>query len=670
MLRFLALAIVLFLLFEPMFTSESTVVEEPVLGVLVDRSQSMSFADSLDGYLSASDALQALDTETRGRQRRVFVFDEQASPTDSLVAVTFEGRASNIARSLQELEEALDGESLGAIVLLSDGIHNAGANPVRVAERYGVPIIAVAHGDSTVRRDLRIVQLLTNELAYAGTEVPVRVRVRNDGFPEQAVEVALSAGGMDVDRTTVRIPEGSGEVVVDLRFQADTPGLARLQVDLTRLDGEATWRNNTESMAVQVLDQRKQVLLVAGAPSPDVSAWTQVLDSDPDVDLAVRVQSGPGTYFNGELPDTLNAFDLLILVGFPGTATDPADSRILGDAVRDGLPVLFALDHATDFRMLQRDWSDVLPTTPETIRSTWQQVAFAPTPLALSHAIFETGGTRDAGIWQRLPPLRTTETTWTTGPGVDILASTRIRSVVLDDPLFVAGRSGRARAAVLLAHGFWRWKNVPEDLVDEAAAWAEVRSNLLQWLYVADDERLVRVEPARMVFTEDEPVQLRGEVYDEALTPLDGARVTVRIQAPDGTELPVGMRPLGNGRYEGDFGILPAGTYAYTADAEFNGAQMGSDEGEFVVGDRSVEFRQTRADHTLMRQIAARSGGQFLTSDQTASLGSVLAQLPSWRPSERVETAQIRLWQRMPFLILVVLLLTVEWFFRKRFGLV
>ncbi|MEQ9104357.1 MAG: VWA domain-containing protein [Rhodothermales bacterium] len=669
-LRFLALALVLFLLFEPLFTSESSVVEEPVLGLLVDRSQSMTFADSLDGHLSASDALRALDADTQGRQRRVFVFDEQIAATDSLDAVSFEGRASNLADALQEMEDALDGEPLGAIVLLSDGIHNAGANPARVAERYRVPIIAVAHGDSTIRRDLRIVQLVTNELAYAGTEVPVRVRLRNDGFSEQTVEISLSTGGASVDRTSVRIPEGSGEVVVDLRFRADTPGLARLQVDITRLDGEATWRNNTESMAVQVLDQRKQVLLVASAPSPDVSAWTQVLDADPDVDLVVRVQSGPGRYFGGALPDTVNAFDLLILVGFPGTATDPVDSRTLVDAVQDGLPVLFALDHATDFRMLQRDWANILPAVPETIRSTWQQVAFAPTPLALSHAIFETGSTRDAGIWQRLPPLRTSATTWATRPGADLLASSRIRSVVLEDPLFVTGRTGRARAAVLLAHGFWRWKNVPEDLADEASAWSEVRSNLLQWLYTADDQRLVRVEPSRMVFSEDEPVQLRGEVYDETLAPLDDARVTVRLRAPDGTELPVGMRPLGNGRYEGDFGVLPAGSYTYSAEAEFNGALMGSDEGEFVVGDRSIEFRQTRADHTLMRQVAARSGGQFLTSDQTASIGSVLSELASWQLSERVQTAQIRLWQRIPFLILVVLLLTVEWFFRKRFGLV
>lgn len=669
-LRFLALSLVLFLLFEPLFTSESTIVEEPVLGVLVDRSESMTFTDSLDGHEPAADVLAALDEATRSSQRRVFVFDESALATDSLETVAFEGRSSNLSRALLDMEHAMDGAPLGAIVMLSDGIHNAGANPLRVAERYRVPIVAIAHGDSTVRRDLRIVQVLTNELAYAGTEVPVRVRLRNDGFADQTVEVALSSGGSNIDRSSVRIPASSGEVVVDLLYEANTPGLMRLQVDVTRLDGEATWRNNTESMAVQVLDQRKQVLVVAGAPSPDVSSWMQVLESDPDVDLVSRIQSGPGRYFGGALPDSLDAFDLLVLIGFPGSATDPADSRALVNAVQGGLPVLFALDHATDFRMLQRDWAEVLPASPATVRASWQQVTFAPSPLALSHAIFETGSTRDAGVWQRLPPLRASQTTWTTGPGADVLAGTQIRSVVLDDPLFVTGRTGRVRAAALLAHGFWRWKNVPEDLTDEAAAWSDVRSNLLQWLYVADDERLVRVEPARMIFSEDEPVQLRGEVYDEALAPLNDASVTVRIQAPDGTELPVGMRPLGNGRYDGDFGVLPAGAYTYTAEARFNGALMGSDRGEFVVGDRSVEFRQTRADHTLMRQIAARSGGRFLTSDETATLGSVLAELDSWQPSERVETAQIRLWQRIPFLILVVLLLTVEWFFRKRFGLV
>lgn len=669
-LRFLALSIVLFLLFEPLFSRQRTVVDDPVLGILIDDSESMTFADSVQGAVAMADVLGELDALTATEQRRVFAFNSGITSTDSMATLHFDGSSTDIAGALTALSAELDGATLGAVILLSDGIHNAGANPVRVAERYRVPIITVAHGDSTIQKDVRIVQVITNELAYSGTEVPVRVRVRNDGFTAQPVEILLSSGGQTVDRQTVTLPAMSGEVVVDLTFVPVVPGLARLQVDVSRLTGEATWRNNTETISIQVLDQKKQVLLVAGAPSPDVSAWTRLLDSDPDVELVSRVQSGPGRYFQGILPDSLDAFDLLILVGFPGTATDPTHSRRLADAASAGLPTLFVLDHATDFRMMQRDWQDILPAVPSTIRTSWTQVAFAPTPLSASHAIFETGLRRDAGVWQRLPPLRTSETGWSLQPGSQVLSESRVRNVTLDDPLFVTGRSGRVRTAALLANGFWRWQNVPEDLTDEAEAWSDVQSNLLQWLYVADDERLVRVVPAQPVFSDGEPVIMRGEVYDEALEPVNEASVTITVRSPDGTDLPVGMQPVGNGRYVADFGRLPGGVYSYSASASNNNAEIGSDRGEFVVGDRSVEFRNTRADYGLMRQLAALSGGASISSSRLDALPDILADLDSYRAVDRVENNQIRLWQRYPFLILVILLLTVEWFLRKRFGLV
>ncbi|NNF03027.1 MAG: hypothetical protein HKN17_01065, partial [Rhodothermales bacterium] len=194
--------------------------------------------------------------------------------------------------------------------------------------------------------------------------------------------------------------------------------------------------------------------------------------------------------------------------------------------------------------------------------------------------------------------------------------------------------------------------------------------NTIQWLYAAEDDRLVRVEPADRRVAEGDPVILRGEVYDESLTPVGDASLTVDLETPSGETLPFEMRPIGNGRYTVDLGSLPSGSYSYVARAERDGADLGEDAGSFSIGERSVEFRRTQADIRLMEQIATRTGGAVLASSDIGSVTAVLDTLSSFRPVSRVTTAQVRLWQRYPLLIAVLVLISVEWFFRKRAGMV
>lgn len=370
------------------------------------------------------------------------------------------------------------------------------------------------------------------------------------------------------------------------------------------------------------------------------------------------------------MPADLSEYDLLILIGFPGQANDPADSRRLSAAVGEGLPLLFVQDRGTDLRAVQREWTNNMPAGVRVIRSTFTNTAFAPTRESGDHAVFDIEDRRDATGWTRLPPLTANDSRWEAVPGATVLATRRIRGITLDDPLFVVSRRAGLRSAALLSYGFWRWSNVPDDLESDAARWDQLLQNTIQWLYAADDDRLVRVEPADRRVSEGDAVVLRGEVYDESLTPVGDASLTVELETPTGELLPFEMRPIGSGRYTVDLGSLPAGSYSYVARADRDGADLGNDSGTFSIGERSAEFRRTQADTRLMEQIATRTGGVVLPASDIESVSAVLDTLSSFRPFTRMVSAQIRLWQRYPLLIVVLLLISMEWFFRKRAGMV
>ncbi|HMB91492.1 MAG TPA: hypothetical protein VKP65_11635, partial [Rhodothermales bacterium] len=128
--------------------------------------------------------------------------------------------------------------------------------------------------------------------------------------------------------------------------------------------------------------------------------------------------------------------------------------------------------------------------------------------------------------------------------------------------------------------------------------------------------------------------------------------------------------PVGNGRYVLDVGTLPEGTYTYEATGERNGVTLGNDSGTFAVGSLTLEFKETRANAALLRQIAQRSGGLFFTADQLASLPSALQDGGSFSPVVFEATRETELWHLPVFIAIVILLLTTEWVLRKRSGMV
>jgi len=287
-LRGIALAIILFLLFEPLLQREQEVRLEPSVSVLVDASQSMLLADSLldDPSASIASKMEDIEQSLGGMDVDIVPFSDELIVQDSSsVDLDWSGSRTDMAAALAGIARSSEDENLAAVVLVSDGLYNEGSNPIHVAERFPVPILSVVHGDSTARQDVRIQQVITNELAYSGSEVPVQVRIRNESTPVGTATVSLMDGGEMLDQVSVPLPDSGRETTVDMSFEADEPGLRNLRVVLNRFPDEATYRNNEARFSVQVLDQKKSILVLSGSPSPDGAALVRLLSQDETSDV-------------------------------------------------------------------------------------------------------------------------------------------------------------------------------------------------------------------------------------------------------------------------------------------------------------------------------------------------------------------------------------------------
>ncbi len=689
-LRFGALFLILFLLFEPILRRVTERARPPVVAVLLDNSESLrvtgAASGEAEGDTSAADPRDAVEAALRraadanGAETRVFAFDQalRALPAEARAATDslgLTGARTDIAAALSAVREKLRDENLRGIVLISDGRYNSGRNPLYAAERSPVPIHTVVVGDTARQRDVQIRRVNANEIAYVGTETPVEVGVRTEGFGGERVEVALVEGGEVIGSAPVTLPEGAAEVTADLSYTPSEEGLRRLSARVTRLDGEATFRNNVQPFAVRVLESKRRVLLLGAAPSPDVAAVRQLLEQGPNAEVEARVARGGGDFYGGPLPDSLAAYDALVLAGFPGASVPAEAARRIALAIENGdAPAFFLLTPQTDLQALARFFSDALPAWPDEVRQGTLEATFAPTAEAARHPVFSLLGEAEGAApsaWRRLPPLQASQTRWQTSPDAQTLATAVVRGVDLDAPLLVVRRRAGARSAAFLGAGAWRWKNVPEGLEDAAALWPALFSNAVGWITAQEDDRPVRVEPTAETFGDGEPARLTGQVYDESLNPVEGASVEVVVTGPDGARYPQQMEALGSGRYGVEIDALPEGTYRYTAEAEKNGQTLGTDQGSFAVDALTLEYKETRADAALMRQIAARSGGTFQTARAEGGPPIRLASSEdALAPLVVEEEDETRLWHLWGFLAVIVALLAAEWFLRKRSGMV
>ncbi|MEF8815197.1 MAG: hypothetical protein V5A58_00245 [Salinibacter sp.] len=672
-LRFLALALICFLLFEPVLRQFQTAEQPPVLAVLVDDSQSMQVVAAADTASARRDAartsirpvVDALQDETMPGTARFFRVgaSSQALSGSIIDSLRFDGARTDLASGLQAAPEDLQDENLDGIVLVSDGQHNTGQSPLRVADRSPVPVHTVTVGDTTRQRDLRVQSVTTNERAYLDSSVPVRVVLSVSDGPGAPISVTLEQSGRTLDERQVRLPNGTGEVTADLTFEPEQAGLQQLTVRVPELSGEVTARNNAQSVSLRVLESKRQVLVLGAAPSPNMSALRRVFEQNADTDVTARTPTPEGTFLEGPLPDDLSAFDVVVLAGFPSAPVPNDVVERIATLIDDGTPALFFLDPQTDLAAWTEHFSEALPARPEATTNL-SEASFSVPERAREHPVFRIEEA-EVSLFERLPPVQAPASAWSPTPDAEVLGT----AAATDAPVLVVRRRAGQRTAAFLGTGVWRWTLLPSELDAAAPLWPGLASNLLRWVSTEGNDSPVRVRPTASTFGGTESVSFTGQVYDQSMQPVSDATVEMTVTDSTGTEYPYTMDPVGPGQYTLDIGTLPEGTYQYAATARRSETELGTDEGEFSVAPLRIEYQAPRADPVFMRQLANRSGGTAYTPETVDRLSGALSGQDSFSSEVVRQSSEAELWRTSLFLIAILVLLAGEWTLRKYLGL-
>jgi hypothetical protein len=671
LLRALGLFLLFLVLGEPLLSLVFHRTDKPVLAVMIDQSKSMTIRDKQGDRKEIVLGLmesQALRDVLPHADLMYGVFDVKTRMLESIArdSVAFKGEGTDIGGALRQLKASARERNLQGVLLMTDGNSTTGSSVLAEAEELGIPVSAVGIGDTTIPQDILLQRVVANTITYVGTKVPVNVTLKSSGFSNERVEVTLLDGGAVRDRKTITLEPGIREYEVPLSFNPDADGTKKITVEVSQLPGELSTQNNRSSLYVKVLKSKMRVALFAGAPNADVAAVRRALQEDENIEVKPFIERGNGQFYEG-IPTQQDFQDVecLVLVGYPGAASSASVLRMLADQCAGGKGLFFILSRTTDFGKLAQ-LSAALPFVVPQRQEEETQTFFTIAEGQRNNPILRSLPSPE--VWAKLAPAFVPGEPMQAKPESEVLASGRIQSITTNDPLFISRRVNRSKSLALTCYGLWRWKTYAEGVPGSERLLENLISNSVRWLVTREDEKPVQVRPSKEMFAGSEPVEFTAQVYDENYQPVNEAEVSLSV-AQQGQTSQLTLTSLGNGRFEGAFDPLPEGDYTYTARAIAGGKELAQEKGSFSVGGLNAEFLETRMNKLLLQQLAARTGGKYYDPHELGRLPADLTRIPEFKPRDVSLAQHVELWNKRWMMGVLVALFSIEWFLRKRNGM-
>jgi len=161
-------------------------------------------------------------------------------------------------------------------------------------------------------------------------------------------------------------------------------------------------------------------------------------------------------------------------------------------------------------------------------------------------------------------------------------------------------------------------------------------------------------------------VLINAELYNDALELVNTADVKIDLKSDSGKSYSFLFTRNGQS-YQLDAGTLPVGEYSYTATTQL-GTKPFIAKGQLTVKPLNLEIRQSAADHRLLSDLAKQSGGQMLYPSQVSQLADLIRKNDNIKTIVYEDKHYSDLVDLKWIFAVILALLSIEWFLRKREG--
>lgn len=645
--RFFTVTLLAFLLLGPLLRSVFKTDEKPIIVIAQDNSESVLIGtDSLSLNANLVEPFNKLIASLSQKYDvRTLSFGEN---TREGMDAVFGDKLTNISDFFSELSAKYENRNVGAVVIATDGLYNQGSNPAYSLPKFKVPFYTIALGDTVVRKDLVISNVRHNRLAFLGNTFPLEVVINARQCGGERSLLTISNDSAVVFSKNISISGNNYHLKVPVFLDAKEKGIQKYTIKLSELDNEISLSNNVRSIFIEVSESKQKILVLVNAPHPDISAFKSAIESNRNYEVEIQ----KAKTFSGSLSE----YNLVVLHGLPSVANKSTD--IIEKIKRAGASQLYIISNQTsiaDFNALNTGLS---------ITESNNKVNEVIPLLNANFSLF-TLNDKTSRLVSNFPPLTSPFGTYKSAANNYALMNQKIGSVPTDNPLILFNVDNVTKTGIIAGEGIWRWKLFEFSDKGTHEVFNELMIKMVQYLSIREKKSSFRVN-TKTNFNENEPLVFDAKLYNESDELINEPDVNLVIKDGSGKSYPFAFSKTEKA-YTLNAGTFPVGYYKYSATTKI-GEQLYSTGGEFSISALKLETAVTVADHTWLQQIANETGGKLLYPSEINQLNELIGSREDIVPVTYMQDKLKDLINLKWVFFLLVILLSLEWFLRKRSG--
>jgi uncharacterized membrane protein len=626
---------------------------------------------------------------------------KEISSDDIKNGLVLDGTNTDIARTLKLLKKRYEGKSVKGYLVFSDGADTvelpSGIHKLEIisnlAKDLSAPFFTFSPGGNMEVRDIAISNISYDSFTFVRSPWKADVTIKVLGYKDLRLPITLKQGN-DIISSKVLNTNEESELHIDLSFTPYTTGTYLYTISLPVQPHEAITENNQVSFLVKVVRDKIRIMHVCGRPSWDERFLRRVLKSDPNIDLIsffiLRTPSDVSEARNDELSlipfpvdelftQALGSFDLVIFQNFDYRPYDTSFFRFshyLNNLRK------FVEGQGGGFMMVGGDISfsqggydgtaieDILPlnlfTENDRIDTTRLKAVITNDGMKHPVTILDDNADRNIAIWKNLPELDGCNVTTQ-------LKSDAVPLVILPTkgnlPLVSVRDAGLGRCMAITTDSLWRWNFLSVGEGGSNRHYIKFWQNAIKWLIKDPTLNPIRITVNKETFLPDEEVQIKVEVLGRNYQPMEGVQLGIDVtnEFSGKSIFFTNATTDSNGQYKFTIKNNIEGYYIVKASAKKEKDEIGQDYTVFNIALENKEFKDTSIRRDILAKLSEVSEGKYFDLPAKHIEEKVSIENPSI--VKLVGRRQISLWDNGYVFMMILAIVSIEWWIRKRSGL-
>lgn len=617
------------------------------------------------------------------------------------------GNYSNLGESLMDVMKASGNAKVSAVVLLTDG-RVTGGKPFNEAGLEAVarkmPVHTIGLGSAEALPDLKFGEIVAPPEANINDILTVQVSIINSLRSGLQAELKMYEDGSKEPVATRKIVLPLGESRnISISTKPTKEGEIRYTLKLPTFPEEVDQENNTMSFHVNVAKRHLKVLYIAGAPTMEYQHMVPTLVRDKVMTVSCFLQSADVNARQlgsadvqplEELPRTpaqWDAYDVVVLYDVdPGKFSNEQENG-LENLVQTGGGVLFIAGRVHGLAsLLQVRGGKIEAMLPVDINKNqypeYEKLFNEPfrcvrTKEGEKHPlmIFAPGREKNDEVWRSFSDI---DFFWShpvmglKRQAVPLLTKKRDGGgATPGDTVMALMRYGKGSSVFVGINSMWKWR-YPMESFDYDQFWTQMIRYLAEYRMLGSQRQIV-LSTDKKIYSPGETAQVQLSILDPALAnQLRSEQVFATITDEHKGEYKVPLKAVAGdpSSQRGKFTVTRIGEHEVRANhvlaADLAARKSLFDEKtHFVARMQSPEFKDATSDLAALTALAEQTGGTALDhknmAEKLKKLPGMLDRSPQLVPHETYDD----LWDRWYVLALLLLLGTLELWFRRHWGL-